>query len=64
MFESLGMEELPVRIGRSKKLAIRTHVMVILNLIIFKLKYFTTSKRVIHDRIWEHSEKTLSLMST
>ena len=45
LFESLRMEELPVRIGRSKKLAIRTHVKVILNLIIFKLNYFTTSKR-------------------
>ena len=45
LFESLRMEELPVRIGRSKKLAILTHVKVIRNLIFFKLKYFTTSKK-------------------
>ena len=49
LFESLRMEELPVRIGRSKKHAIWTHVKVILNLIIFKSKYFTTSERVIHN---------------
>ena len=53
LFESRRMGELPVRIRSRRKLAILTHVEVILNFIFFKLKYLTTSKRVINNRIWE-----------
>ena len=45
LFESLRMEELPVRIRSRRRSVILTHVKVILNLTFFKLKYFTTSKK-------------------
>ena len=64
LFESQRMEELPVRIRSRRRRVILTRVEVILNFIFFKLKYLTTSKRVINNRIWEQCEKTLSLMST